>query len=195
MAEIELPEIEKLEEIKNKAFSKRVALVTAIFAVILAVASLGGNNATKEMLLAQQQASDQWAFYQSKVMREQLYRMQKMRLELDLTERDATMKPDVRKNYESMIRQLGEEETRYRNEKKEIEKESRKLEDEREVNRSRDPYFDFAEAVLQISIVMASISILAASRPIFYFSAGVASLGVILTLNGFLLIFRLPFFH
>jgi len=195
MAEIELPEIEKLGEIKNKAFSKRVALVTAIFAVILAVASLGGNNATKEMLLAQQQASDQWAFYQSKVMREQLYRMQKMRLELDLTERDATMKPDVRKNYESMIRQLGEEETRYRNEKKEIEKESRKLEDEREVNRSRDPYFDFAEAVLQISIVMASISILAASRPIFYFSAGVASLGVILTLNGFLLIFRLPFFH
>jgi len=195
MAEIELPEIEKLEEIKNKAFSKRVALVTAIFAVILAVASLGGNNATKEMLLAQQQASDQWAFYQSKVMREQLYRMQKMRLELDLTERDATMKPDVRKNYESMIRQLGEEETRYRNEKKEIEKESRKLEDEREVNRSRDPYFDFAEAVLQISIVMASISILAASRPIFYFSVAVASLGVILTMNGFLLIFRLPFFH
>lgn len=195
MAEIELPEIEKLGEIKNKAFSKRVALVTAIFAVILAVASLGGNNATKEMLLAQQQASDQWAFYQSKVMREQLYRMQKMRLELDLTERDATMKPDVRKNYESMIRQLGEEETRYRNEKKEIEKESRKLEDEREVNRSRDPYFDFAEAVLQISIVMASISILAASRPIFYFSVAVASLGVILTMNGFLLIFRLPFFH
>ena len=195
MAEIELPEIEKLGEIKNKAFSKRVALVTAIFAVILAVAALGGNNATKEMLLAQQQASDQWAFYQSKVMREQLYRMQKMRLELDLTERDATMKPDVRKNYESMIRQLGEEETRYRNEKKEIEKESRKLEDEREVNRSRDPYFDFAEAVLQISIVMASISILAASRPIFYFSVAVASLGVILTMNGFLLIFRLPFFH
>ncbi len=195
MAEIELPEIEKLEEIKNKVFSKRVALVTAIFAVILALASLGGNNATKEMLLAQQQASDQWAFYQSKVMREQIYKIQKMRLELDLTERGATMKPDVRKNYESMIRQLGEEESRYRNEKKEIEKESRKLEDEREVNRSKDPYFDFAEAVLQISIVMASISILAASRPIFYFSIGIASLGVILALNGYLLIFKLPFFH
>ncbi len=195
MAEIELPEIEKLEEIKNKTFSRRVALVTAIFAVILALASLGGNNATKEMLLAQQQASDQWAFYQSKVMREQIYKIQKMRLKLDLTERGSTMKPDVRKNYESMISQLGEEETRYRNEKKEIERESRKLEDEREVNRSKDPYFDFAEALLQISIVMASISILAASRPIFYFSIGIASLGVILTLNGYLLIFKLPFFR
>ncbi len=195
MAEIELPEIEKLDEIKNKTFSRRVALVTAIFAVILALASLGGNNATKEMLLAQQQASDQWAFYQSKVMREQIYKIQKMRLKLDLTERGSTMKPDVRKNYESMISQLGEEETRYRNEKKEIERESRKLEDEREVNRSKDPYFDFAEALLQISIVMASISILAASRPIFYFSIGIASLGVILTLNGYLLIFKLPFFR
>lgn len=52
MSEVELPDPEELSEIKEKAFGKRVALTTAIFAVVLAIASLGGNNAMKEMLLA-----------------------------------------------------------------------------------------------------------------------------------------------
>jgi len=195
MAEVELPNTEELEEIRSKTFTKRVALVTAIFAVILAIASLGGNNATKEMLLAQQQSSDQWAFYQAKVIREHLYRSQKMRIEADLMERGATIKPEMRKHYESMLRKMDEEEARYNKEKKEIEQEAKKLEHERDINRSKDPYFDYAEVLLQISIVMASISILAVSRQVFYFAIALASLGSIMTLNGFLLMFKMPFLH
>jgi len=89
MAEVELPNPEELEELKARTFTRRVALTTAIFAVVLAIASLGGNNSTKEMLLAQQQASDQWAFYQAKVIREHQYRAQRMRLEVELAERGA----------------------------------------------------------------------------------------------------------
>ena len=37
---------------KGKAFTKRVALTTVIFAVFLAIAALGGKNATKEMPLS-----------------------------------------------------------------------------------------------------------------------------------------------
>jgi CheY-like chemotaxis protein len=91
MAELEVPNVEELEEQRGKTFTKRVALTTAIFAVILAITSLGGNNAMKEMLLAQQQASDQWAFYQAKVIREHLYRSQKLHLEADLLERGNLM--------------------------------------------------------------------------------------------------------
>ena len=50
--EVELPNTEELEEIRGKTFTKRVALTTAIFAVMLAITSLGGNNAMKEMLLS-----------------------------------------------------------------------------------------------------------------------------------------------
>ncbi len=195
MAEVELPNTEELEEIRSKTFTKRVALVTAIFAVILAVSSLGGNNAMKEMLLAQQQSSDQWSFYQAKVIREHLYRSQKMRIEADLMERGGTIKPEMRKHYESMLRKMDEEEARYNKEKKEIEQEAKKLEHERDMNRSKDPYFDYAEVLLQISIVMASISILAVSRPVFYFAIALASLGGLMSLNGFLLIFKIPFLH
>ena len=194
MSEVELPNPEELEEFKVTAFTRRVALTTAIFAVILAITSLGGNNAMKEMLLAQQQASDQWAFYQAKVIREHFYRGQKLRLELDLLERES-LKPQIRERYEQLLRQMTAEEERYGAEKKEIEKEAKKLEHERDVNRSKDPYFDYAEVLLQIAIVMASIAILAHSRGVFVFALASAGLGAILAVNGFCLFFRLPFFH
>ncbi len=38
MPEVELPNPKELQEIKGRRFEKRVALITAIFAVILAIA-------------------------------------------------------------------------------------------------------------------------------------------------------------
>lgn len=193
MAEVELPDTEELEEMKGKKFTKRVALTTAIYAVVLAITSLGGNNAMKEMLLAQQQSSDQWAFYQSKVMREHLYRTQKMQMETGLIERGKYMAPEARKHYEERIGKIGEEEERYRKEKLPIEQEARRLESEREINRSKDPYFDYAEVLLQISIVLASIAILSSSHAVFAISLVSAVSGGIFSLNGYLLIFKVPF--
>lgn len=195
MSDVELPDHQELAEQASKAFPKRVALTTAVFAVLLAVSSLGGNNATKEMMLSQQQASDQWAFYQSKAMREHLYKTNGARLEIDILERGSGMKPAARSKYEEMLKNMRAEEARYREEKKTIEQEARRLEAERDRNQTKDPYFDYAEVMLQISIVLASISILAGSRPVYYFSIGCALLGGILMLNGYLLFIRLPFLH
>ena len=194
----ELPEAlqpDAIEEAANKTFTRRVALTTAVYAVVLAIASLGGNNAMKEMLLAQQQSSDQWAFYQAKVIREHQYRAQKLRLEADLAERGAALKPEAREKMEALLSQFAEEEKRYNAEKKDVEKEAKALEHERDLYRSKDPYFDYAEALLQIAIVMSSVSILSRSRPIFYFSLLLAIGGALLTLNGFKLFVILPFLH
>jgi hypothetical protein len=195
MAEVELPNPKELHELKEKGFTKRVALITAIFAVILAIASLGGNKVMKEMLLAQQQASDQWAFYQAKVIREHLYRSQKMRLEVDLIERARSMKSEARQRIEATLKKMADEEARYNQEKKEVEQEARKLEKERDLYRSRDPFFEFAEVLLQIAIVMSSISILATSHRVFYFGIAAAILGAFFALNGFFLIVQVPLFH
>ena len=195
MPEVELPNTEELEEMKGKAFTKRVALTTAIFAVALAVTSLGGSHAMKEMLLAQQQSSDQWSFYQAKVIREHLYRNQKLRLEIDLIDRGNAMKPEVKGRVEGLLKKTAEEEARYNAEKKEIEKEARQLEHERDVNRNKDPYFEYGEVLLQIAIVMASVSILSGSRPVYYFAIISACLGALSSLNGFLMVVRIPFLH
>jgi hypothetical protein len=195
MAEQELPNPEELEELGAKTFTRRIALTTAIFAVLLAITSLGGNNATKEMMLTQQQSSDLWAFYQAKAMRETLYKINGLRMEADLLDRGPSMRPNIRTQYASMLNDSKAEEARYREDKKKIEEEARHLEAERDRNRAKDPYFDYAEVLLQISIVMASIAILAVSRQVFYFAIGSASLGTLFMLNGFFLIVKLPFLH
>lgn len=195
MAEVELPNPSELHEHAENTFSRRVALVTAVFAVVLAIAALGGNHAMKEMLLSQQQSSDQWAFYQAKVIREHLYRGQKLRLEADLAERDASLKPAAREKLEGLLRRLDEEEKRYGAEKKDIEKAAKDLEHTRDGYALRDPYFLIAEALLQIAIVMASVSILARSGLIFSFSLGLPLIGAVLTANGYFMLFQLPFLH
>jgi hypothetical protein len=193
MPEVELPNPAELHEHAENTFSRRVALVTAVYAVVLAIAALGGNHAMKEMLLSQQQSSDQWAFYQAKVIREHLYRGQKLRLEADLVERDATLKPAAREKLEALLAKLDEEEKRYNTEKKDIEKEAKALEHQRNGFAARDPYFLVAEALLQIAIVMSSVSILARSRLIFSFSLALAVIGAVLTANGYFMLFQLPF--
>jgi hypothetical protein len=194
VAEVELPDPEELEERRDKAFSRRVALTTAVYAVALAIASLGGNNAMKEMLLAQQQASDQWAYYQAKVVREHLNRANKILIETQLAEPGA-LQGTVREKYVGLARRFADEETRMAADKKDIEKDARKLEHERDVNRDKDPYFDYAEVLLQIAIVSASVSILSASRPMFWFSMALAAVGALLTVNGFTLLVKVPLLH
>ena len=81
------------------------------------------------------------------------------------------------------------------NEKHEIEQEARKLEKERDINRSKDPYFEYGEVLLQIAIVMATVSIIAASGAVFGFSIAAALLGALMCANGYLQIFSLPFLH
>ncbi|MBI3634645.1 MAG: DUF4337 domain-containing protein [Candidatus Rokubacteria bacterium] len=194
MADVELPDPHELREHREKAFSRHVALTTAIYAVVLAIASLGGNFAMKEMLLAQQQSSDQWAFYQAKVIREHLNRGNKALVEAQLAEPSA-FKGAERAKYQALAKRFADEEARMAGDKKAIEKDAKKLEHERDLYRTKDPYFDYAEVLLQIAIVCSSVAILAASRPMYWFSMVLAVLGAIVTANGFFLFFRLPFLH
>jgi len=194
MAEVEVPNPEELHERGGQTFSRRVALTTAIYAIVLSLAALGGNNAVKEMLLAQQQSSDQWAFYQAKVIREHQYRGQKMVLETQLAE-PSTVKGAEREKLAALAAKFADEEKRYAAEKKDIEKDAKKLEHARDLFRERHPYFEFGEVLLQIAIVSASVSILSTSRPMFWFSLVLAVLGAVLTVNGYTRLFTLPFLH
>jgi len=194
VAEIEVPNPQEIHERGETSFGRRAALTTAVYAVVLSIAALGGNNTVKEMLLAQQQSSDQWAFYQAKVIREHQYRSQKMLLEAQLAE-PSSLTGAERAKVEALAAKFAEEEKRYNVEKKEIETEAKKLEAARDHRRERHPYFEFGEVLLQIAIVTASVSILATSRQMFWFSLVLAVVGAAFAVNGFVPIFKLPLLH
>ena len=185
------PEIPTGEGHKG-GFASRVALGTAILAVALAFASVGGNYMTKEMLLAQQQASNQWAYYQAKVIREHLYRVQGEQAELALAERGSAMSRETRQQAEASLRKYREEAARYNQEKREIQAEAERLEKKRDLAMARDHNFDLAEVAFQVAIVLGSVTILSGSRKIFAASLAMGAVAALLTLNGFFLFAPLP---
>src|SRR5689334_21821019 len=58
------------ERAHNEQFRRRAAIAIGILAMLLAISGVGGGNATKEMLNANIQASDTFAFYQAKTIRQ-----------------------------------------------------------------------------------------------------------------------------
>src|SRR5262249_58125737 len=63
-------------------FRRLTAIYVGVVAMFLAIASLGGAEATKEMLNANIHASDTYAFYQAKNMRQTVYQISAAELEL-----------------------------------------------------------------------------------------------------------------
>ena len=57
----------------------------------------------------------------------------------------------------------------------------------------QDTNFDFAEALFQIAIVLASVAILSYLRVILKLSIALGVIAAALMLNGFFLLVRLPF--
>ena len=145
----------------------------------------------KEMLLAQQQASDQWAFYQAKNIREHFYAAKAAVGTGPAGKGD----PEARgkQRYAKMLKKTEVEEAATTSKSK---KSRRKPNTWNTSGRSTAPrtLFEYAEVLLQIAIVMSSIAILAHSRLMFGFSLVSATLGAPLAANGFLMIVHLPFF-
>ncbi len=59
----------------------------------------------------------------------------------------------------------------------EVEQEAKKLENEGDLHRAKDPFLEFGEVLLQIAIVMSTIAILTHSAKIFSFAVGSPSWG------------------
>jgi len=62
-------ELEERIEHAKEPFERMVAVSMATIAALLAIVSVAGHILTTDELLAQQKASDQWAYYQAKAIR------------------------------------------------------------------------------------------------------------------------------
>jgi hypothetical protein len=186
-------------------FRNRAALMIAVLAGVLAVAGLGGGNATDDMIFNNIRASDTWAFFQAKNMRQTAYEIAIVEIEGDLAEPGLTAERRAR-----MERQLAEHRAtiaRYESEpdpaapndplrgegKRQLRAQAAAFEAAREIASAKDDNFDMAEVLLQLALVLGSVAILALNRPIAFMAGALGLIGVLLTANGFLLLVPLPF--
>ncbi len=181
----------------DATFRKFTGIYLGLVAMLLAITSLGGSNATKTMLNANIQASDTYAYYQSKDIRQTDYQLAADQLAARLAAEPA-MPQAAKAQIVDMIERWRAKAARYESDpvggrgKKELLATARGWETRRERAARKDPNFDFSEALFQIAIVLGSVAIVAASRPLLRLSGVLAFLAVLLMLNGYFLLIQLP---
>jgi len=134
------------ETAKELDLDRRVAVYIAVLAVLLSICSVGGGNSTKDSTRTNIQASDTWAFYQSKHQRQTAYKLAAEGLQLRLSEpglADGTRKEIEKKlaAYDAEIAHL-ESDTQKGEGKKELAAKAKDFEKDRDTALKQDPYFD-----------------------------------------------------
>jgi hypothetical protein len=178
-------------------FRRITGVYLGVVAMLLAIASLGGSEATKEMLNSNIHASDTYAFYQSKYIRQIHYQTAAEELEL-LAAGAPGLSADHLAKVAALVKRYRDTATRYESEpasgegKKELMAKAKQWEKKRDHAAAEIPNFEYAEALYQIAIVLGSVAIVAASPWLLGMSGVLATGGLLLTLNGYLLLVPLP---
>jgi hypothetical protein len=183
---------ENIQEAKEIGGTKWVGVYIALLAVLLAICNMGGSNAMKDMLNTNVEVTNIWAFFQAKNIRQTEFRLAADRLEIDL-QMNPGMPEAARKNIETKLKRYRETAERYESEpdtgdgKRELMAKAKKLQEDLKRAARKDPYIDFAEALLQIAIVLASVMIITGARSLLFASLVMGALGTVLMVNGFTL--------
>jgi Flp pilus assembly protein TadB len=169
MSADELQELQENAEKGREHSMAAVSLTMAVVAVCVAVVSLLGHRAHTEEVVQQARASDQWAYYQAKNIREH-----EDVLFADMAgvmaSNDSAALAKVRERY-------GQEAERYKHDKEEIQDKARELDREVATETRRADRYDLAEVFLEIGLVITSITLLSGKRIFWY-------LGIVLTMVG-----------
>jgi hypothetical protein len=155
-----------------------VSFTMAVLAVVLAAATLLGHRAHTEEVLLQSKASDQWAYFQAKNIRQHSYE-----LFIDLLAVTPVTDP---KQAEKVKQKYTQHVERYKDELKEIDKEARALEREGSMVQHRANRFDLGEVCLDAAIVIASLTLLTKRREFWQLGILVGLLGLGVTVSGLL---------
>lgn len=160
----------------KKEFSKLTTQLIALTALILAIcatfASLyAGANASKG-ILAQSQASDSWAYYQAKSIKQTVYESELAMLEIDPpANTDPAKLAELKKNYSDTI-------TRYDAEQEEIKASAQAKEADRDHFLALNKGFAGALTYLQIAILLVSLATLIKLIYFWYIGIAVGAFGI-----------------
>jgi hypothetical protein len=156
-----------------------VSLTMAILAVLVAVAALLGHRAHTEEILKQDKATDTWNFYQAKnIRRNTIEQMDELLKVVPL--KDATAAGALIKKNEAYVE-------KQKADQEKLQEDAKGLEAEVEMFTHRANHYDLGETLLEVGLVICSITLLTKKRT--YWAAGIAFgvAGVVATATGLLI--------
>lgn len=170
---------EQQEEAARTKGSRGIALQMSTLAVLVAISTLLGHRAANEAVLSQARASDAWNEYQAKRVRQN-----DTLLVSDLL---AVLPLEDRPKAEGLIAGYRAHSAKWTAEVKEESAQAREL--ERDVRRAerREDRYDLGEALLEIGLVITSISLLTRRMVYAWLGGGCGIAGVVSAALGLLL--------
>ena len=173
---IELPEAH--HEHGDNPFLVPVSVTISVLAVLVAAVTLLGHRAHTEELLLQSQATDQWSYYQAKNIR--LHEMQGFADVL------GTLAPSDKEKAAAAAEKYKKEVERYEGDKEDISEKAKDLEKERDMVSRRADRFDGGEGLIEVGLVICSMTLLTKRRLYWFAGMLVGAGGVAFALTAFL---------
>ena len=169
---------------KKEPWLNLLALTTVILAAAATFSTFKGGGFSTRSVLKQSQASDQWAFYQAKSIKGNLYE-----IERDHLTREAAHGGPQLEESKRLLDEVKAKVERYDKEKVEIKAKAESLEKERDEAQRRGAPFGMATIYLQIGIVLSSVAALLKKQPVYWAGLAVGVVGLVYFANGFFLFF------
>lgn len=171
------------ENTPGSRVNRRIALLIAILALMLAFAEIGGKNAEQDALARNIESSNLWAFFQAKTIRGTTLRTAAEAMEVELAGADD---PATRERLQKRIDGWKATIARYDTEpetqegRKELIARAKAAEARRDISSARDDKYDIVSGLLQIAIVIASAAIITGVGMLAWTGGGLGLLGLAL---------------
>jgi hypothetical protein len=198
--ETEIPEaVHEHHHAHPDRFRRVSGIYVGVVALLLAISTLGGGRATKEMLGASIRAADTYSFAQAKYLRETAYELAADQIEAQFTAYPS-ISDEAKASMAGLVKKYRDAAQHYASDpasgegRRELLATAKDWEKIRDRAEAQDPNFQFAQAGYQIAIVLASVAIAASSPALLGLSAVSAFLASLLSINGYFLLVQLPLF-
>jgi hypothetical protein len=172
---IELPE----EHHEGHPLVLPVSITISIMAVFVAAVALLGHRAHTEGLRFETEAASRWTQYQAKTIR-----LHEDHIAADLIRLAA---PQNTALAEELKEKYAKEIEHYEGDKEDVTQEATNLENERDLAVRQADRFDGGEALLEIGLVICSITLLTKRKGFWIGGVLVGAFGIVLTVTGFFL--------
>jgi hypothetical protein len=174
-----------MAEDKKDPWLNLLALTTVIFAVCATLATFKGGGFSTRTVLNQAMASDQWAYYQAKGIKGNLYEVEAMRLKREIELAPKANLPVLEKSLADVEKKVA----KYDGEKADISKKATGYEEAKADAQKHGAPFGLAVIFLQIAILLSSIAALLKKQPVYWAGLAVGVVGLVYFANGFYLFF------
>ncbi len=179
MEPTEIQEFAKEMKEAGEASLTRISLAISILAVLVAMVTVLSHRSHTEAVLLQSRANDSWEEYQSRKLRTENLQVTVDLLTLQPVNDAAATKKKV-DDYNAKIGKWTAQLTDDQNKAKEFESEV-------EIAEARAAKFDLGEALLQISVVLASITLITKKNAYYFFGLALGALGIAAVVLGLLI--------